>query len=151
MGEARGLQWKDIDWDQKVLSVKNFVIYINCIISIIFIMLSNSFVEGGFGAALIQKKNPTQTDYSTVFYWNVFLSVVLYGILFIGSPFIADFFNNNSLCTILRVQALILIPNSLSVVHANILRKQLQFKVLARMYLIPAFLGSSCGVVMAYS
>lgn len=116
----------------------------------IFIMLSNTFVEGGFGAALIQKKNPTQTDYSTVFYWNVFLSVVLYGILFIGSPFIADFFNNNSLCTILRVQALILIPNSLSVVHANILRKQLQFKVLARMYLVPAFLGASCGVVMAY-
>lgn len=116
----------------------------------IFIMLSNTFVEGGFGAALIQKKNPSQTDYSTVFYWNIFLSLVLYGVLFMSSPFIAYFFKNEDLCAILRVQALILIPNSLSVVHANILRKQLQFKVLARMYLVPAFLGASCGVVMAY-
>ena len=84
-------------------------------------MLSNSFVEGGFGAALIQKKNPTQTDYSTVFYWNVFLSVVLYGILFIGSPFIADFFNNNSLCTILRVQALRKRLQPLPEMHRNLM------------------------------
>lgn len=44
----------------------------------IFIAISNAFIDGGFGSALIQKSNPSQKDYSTVFYWNIFLGVVLY-------------------------------------------------------------------------
>ena len=36
----------------------------------VFIAVANAFIDGGFGAALIQKKFPTQEDYSTVFYWN---------------------------------------------------------------------------------
>ena len=52
----------------------------------IFIALSNTFIDGGFGSALIQKKRPTQEDYSTIFYWNVFLSIVLYAILFLCAP-----------------------------------------------------------------
>ena len=44
----------------------------------IFIVISNTFVDGGFGSALIQKKEPTQQDYSTIFWWNLFVSFVLY-------------------------------------------------------------------------
>ena len=58
----------------------------------IFIMLSNSFVEGGFGAALIQKKNPTQTDYSTVFYFNLICCIALYALLYFFAPLIALFY-----------------------------------------------------------
>ena len=47
----------------------------------IFIALSNTFIDGGFGSALVQKKNPTQDDYSSIFYWNILLAVVLYGLL----------------------------------------------------------------------
>ena len=46
----------------------------------IFIAVANTFIDGGFGSALIQKKKPTQEDYSTIFYWNLLLSIVLYGV-----------------------------------------------------------------------
>lgn len=117
----------------------------------IFIALSNTFLEGGFGAALIQKRNPSQTDYSTVLYWNIFFSVFLYVVLFSCSPLIAVFFHNEKLIVIIRVQALILIPNSLSVVHSSILRKTLQFKKLARIILIPSFLSAIIGITLAYN
>lgn len=115
----------------------------------IFIMLSNAFVEGGLGSALIQKQNPTQDDYSTVFLWNVLLSITLYFLLFVLSPYIAAFYNNQSLTAVLRVQAIILIPNAFSVIPANVLRKQLKFQVLARKYLFPAFLGAVISIIMA--
>lgn len=44
----------------------------------IFIVISNTFIDGGFGSALIQKTNPTTKDYSTIFYWNIFFSIGLY-------------------------------------------------------------------------
>ena len=50
---------------------------------LVFISISDAIVDGGFGSALIQKKNPTATDYSTVFYWNLGLSFVLYATLFL--------------------------------------------------------------------
>ena len=116
----------------------------------IFIALSNTFLEGGFGSALIQKKTPTQADFSTVFYWNVLLSLFLYVTLFLLSPAIAVYFHEPKLTPILRVQALILIPNSLSVVHANMLRKSLQFRKLARIILFPTLLGAVVGIILAY-
>ena len=70
----------------------------------IFIAVANTFVDGGFGSALIQKKEPTKEDYSTIFWWNMFLSVVLYGLLFIGAPAVARFYNLPLLCDVLRVQ-----------------------------------------------
>ena len=59
----------------------------------IFIALSNTFIDGGFGSALIQKKRPTQEDYSTIFYWNIFLSIVLYIILFLSLAFLLHWQN----------------------------------------------------------
>ena len=47
----------------------------------IFMALAETFIDGGFGSALIQKKNPTQQDYSTIFFWNLGMSAVLYAIL----------------------------------------------------------------------
>lgn len=57
----------------------------------IFISVSQTLVDGGFGSALIQKKAPSQEDYSTIFYWNVLFSAILYLILFLVSPLVASF------------------------------------------------------------
>ena len=48
----------------------------------IFMVLAEAFIDGGFGSALIQKKQPTQEDYSTIFYWNLGMAVLMYAILF---------------------------------------------------------------------
>lgn len=115
----------------------------------IFISLANTFIDGGFGSALIQKKDPTQEDYSTIFYWNLFLSVLLYLVLFLFAPLIAKFYNLDLLSSVLRVQGLVLIINSLSIIPQNILRKRLLFKQMALVTLLSSVLSLSIAIYFA--
>ena len=116
----------------------------------IFIALSNTFIDGGFGSALIQKKRPTSEDYSTIFYWNIFLSVVLYAVLFFCAPIIADFYDIALLSKVLQVQGVILIINALGIIQANQLRKQLKFKAIAQVTLIASIVSVIVAIAMAY-
>ena len=116
----------------------------------IFIAVANTFVDGGFGSALIQKKEPTQEDYSTIFWWNMFLSIVLYGLLYLGAPAVARFYNLPLLCDVLRVQGIVLIINALSIIQQNQLRKQLKFKRLATVTVISAILSAGAAIILAY-
>ena len=117
----------------------------------IFLALSNVFIDGGFGSALIQRKNPTIVDYSTIFYWNILIAVIFYVILFFSAPYIAKFYKIEILSSLLRLLGLVLIINALAAIQANILRKNLQFKKLAISYIIPSLLGAIVGVVCAYN
>ena len=74
----------------------------------IFMILSETFIDGGFGAALIQKKRPSQEDYSTIFFWNLGMAFVLYAVLFFTAPSIAGFYHIPLLGNVLRVQGVIL-------------------------------------------
>ncbi len=116
----------------------------------IFISLANTFIDGGFGSALIQKKNPTDEDYSTIFYWNIFLSVLLYIVLYILAPLISEFYNMPLLTKILRLQGVVLFFNALTIVQQNQLRKQLQFKKLSIVYISSAIISLVIAIVMAY-
>lgn len=115
----------------------------------IFIAVANTFVDGGFGSALIQKKEPTKEDYSTIFWWNMILSVVIYCLLFICSPLISKFYNLPILSDVLRVQGLILIINALSIIQQNQLRKKLMFKRLSLVTIISASLSSVVAIILA--
>ena len=115
----------------------------------IFIGLSNTFIDGGFGAALIQKKEPTQEDYSTIFYWNILLSIILYILLYITAPLIAKFYHIPLLSIVLRVQGVVLIFNALSVVQNNLLRKQLRFKQLSVVEIVSAILSLILAIAAA--
>ena len=117
----------------------------------VFISLSQIFVDGGFGAALIQKKDPTQDDYSTIFYWNLLLAIGLYFLLFFVSPVIARYYNIPILKDILRVQGLIIILDSLGLVHKNNLRKTLQFKKISLIVLGANFVAVVAAITMAYN
>ncbi len=117
----------------------------------IFIAVSNALVFGGFISALIQKKEADETDFSTVFFWNIVVSIVLYGVLFFASPFIADYYNIEKLCKILRVQGIILLINGLSAVQTTLLRKTLQFKKLATINLVSATLSIAVALFLAYN
>ena len=63
----------------------------------IFAALSFVLVESGFGQALIRKQNATELDYSSVFYFNIFTSILLYILLFFSTPYIAAYFNQPQL------------------------------------------------------
>ncbi len=117
----------------------------------IFIVVSQVLVDGGFASALIQKKEPTQTDYSTIFYWNILMSVCLYGIIYFCAPFIAGFYNMPELQPVLRTIGLLLITNAMSIIQTNRLRKQLALDKLALANLSAYAIAGSFAVAAAHS
>lgn len=117
----------------------------------IFITISNVFIENGFGTALIQKKDADKLDFSSVFYCNIVISIILYIIIFFVSPLIAKFYDNEQLTLILRVLAItILVSGVKSVQNAYISRK-----MIFRKFFICTFAGTIAsaiiGIWMAYS
>lgn len=117
----------------------------------IFMALSESFIDGGFGSALIQKKKPSQEDYSTIFFWNIGMAVIMYAILFFCAPAIARFYDIPLLCSVLRVQALVLFIYAFNIIQKNQLRKNLNFKTLAIVSVSTSLLALGITIYMAYS
>jgi O-antigen/teichoic acid export membrane protein len=115
----------------------------------VFIAVSNEFVLAGFGAALIQKKRPTDLDYTSVFWWNLVVSVLFYGILFVSGPAIARFYNIPELCTLLRFQSLSIIIMAFSLMPAYKMQKEFRFKQLSMRQLLATVVGTIVGIVMA--
>ncbi len=116
----------------------------------IFMVLAESFIDGGFGAALIQKKRPTQEDYSTIFYWNLGMAVLMYAILFFSAPAIARFYNIPLLCSVLRVQGLVLFIYAFNIIQKNQLRKNLNFKILSIVTLVTSLISLGITIFLAY-
>lgn len=98
---------------------------------LIFVVVSQTLIDGGFASALIQKLNPSQTDYSTIFWWNIAFSAILYSIIYIFAPNIATFFHIPELSPLLRVIGVVIIINSFALVQKTKLRKSLSFKKIA--------------------
>lgn len=115
----------------------------------IFLAVSNIFIQGGLGAALIQKKDPTPIDYSTVFYWNLVFAVLFYLILFAIAPLVADFYELPILKPMLRVQSTVLIIQSLAIVQITKLQKQMNFRALAIRNMAAALAGTLIAIPMA--
>lgn len=117
----------------------------------IFMLLSATIIDGGFSSALIQKKKPTQEDYSTIFFWNLGLSIVVYLILYCSAPSIADFYHIDLLCPVLRVQGVVLIINALQTVQVNQLNKQFKFKKISIVTLISSAISLAVTIIIAYN
>lgn len=117
----------------------------------IFMMLAQTFIDGGFGSALIQKKQPTQTDYSSIFWWNIAMAVVMYAILFVSAPVIARFYDIPLLSSVLRVQGVVLFIYAFNIIQQNQLRKNLNFKLLSIVTIITSLISLSVTIWMAYS
>ena len=117
----------------------------------IFMTLAEAFIDGGFGSALIQKKRPTQEDYSTIFYWNLGMAALMYAILFISAPAISRFYNIPLLCNVLRVQGIILFIYAFNIVQRNQLRKKLNFKVLSIVTITTSVIALGITIFMAYN
>ena len=117
----------------------------------VFVVLAEAFIDGGFGAALIQKKQPTKEDYSTIFWWNLGMAALMYLILFVSAPSISRFYNNSLLSDVLRVQGLLLFIYAFNIVQRNQLRKTLNFKLLAIVTITTSIISLVVTVFMAYN
>lgn len=116
----------------------------------IFIALSNTLVNSGFGSALIRKPDRTEEDYSTAFYFNVVVGLVCYLLLFFASPYIADFYNLPILSPVLKVFAISVIFNSLCVVQYAQLSIVMDFKTMAKISVIANICTGVVAVILAY-
>ena len=116
----------------------------------IFMVLAEAFIDGGFGSALIQKKRPTQEDYSTIFFWNLGMAAVMYAVLFFTAPAIARFYGIPLLKDVLRVQGVILFIYAFNIIQKNQLRKKLNFKLLSIVTIATSLIALGITIYMSY-
>lgn len=116
----------------------------------IFIAISQTFIDSGFSSALIQKQDRTETDFSTVFYFNIVVGLVCYLILFLLASYIAIFFNTPVLKDVLKIMALSLFINSMAVVPVAKLSIDLNFKTQTQASVTSVIISGIIGVFMAY-
>lgn len=117
----------------------------------IFIAISQSLIDSGFSQALIRKQDRSEIDNSTIFYFNIVVGLILYFILFLSAPLIAEFYNEPILTPLTRVISLSIIINSLVVVQRALLTVKIDFKTQAKATLTGAVVSGVVGITMAYT
>lgn len=115
----------------------------------VFLSISQIFIDGGFTTTLIQEKRKTERDFSTIFSFNVIVSLFCYSVLFAAAPYISDFYAID-LTKYLRVLALTLIISSISAIHKTKLTIEVDFKKLAKISVISVLVSGSIGIALAY-
>lgn len=131
----------------RILSPKDFGLL--AVISI-FVQIAQTFIDSGFSNALIQKKDRNQVDYSTVFFFNLAISIGLYLILYFCAPLIAHFFDNSQLISLTRVVGLNFVIGALVAVHRTRLTILLQFKKQSIITLISSLVAAIISIYLAF-
>lgn len=117
----------------------------------IFIAISQTFLDSGFSSALIQKKAQSETDYSTVFWFNIVIAVVIYIFFYVTAPFIAAFYNQPALVNVTRVVFISLLFNSLIIVQTAKLSIDLNFKLQSIAVITAVIISGGIGLMLAYN
>ena len=116
----------------------------------VFITIANIFVTSGIPTALIQKKDSDQKDFSSVFFFNIALSVVLYVAIFFGSPLVAQYYHEPQLVSILRVMGIQVIVASVNSVQGAYVSKNMMFRKYFWSTLSATLLSGAVGIALAY-
>lgn len=116
----------------------------------IFVAISNVFIEGGLAKALIQRKNCQDIDFSTAFVSNVGMALIIYAVLFLSAPLIADFYNEPILTNLTRILSLNFILGSFNIVQRAKLMANVDFKSLAQINVVSTIISGVVGISMAY-
>ncbi|MFI3285997.1 MAG: lipopolysaccharide biosynthesis protein [Rikenellaceae bacterium] len=116
----------------------------------IFVAVSQIFVDSGFSNALIHKQERKPIDFSTIFIFNIFLSIFLYLLIWMAAPWVAQFYEEQELVSVLRVAALSIIINSLSIIQRAILTIAIDFKRQTVISLVAIVVSGALGIAFAY-
>ena len=116
----------------------------------VFTNILQVFVESGLGRALVQKKEAEDIDFSSVFYFNMAVCLLLYCGLFAFAPYIAQFFNNIELTSVIRVLGIILIISGLKNVQQAYVSRKMLFKKFFYATLIGTLFSAVVGICLAY-
>lgn len=116
----------------------------------VFLSISRLFIDAGFTSALIQKKDRTDADFSTVFWCNLAISTACYLLLFAAAPWISDFYHMPVLRNMTRVLGLVLVINAVYATQVTRLTALLDFKTQAKVSFSNCILSGIVGITMAY-
>lgn len=157
---ARTLKWNTIDRvSSQVLYAVTGIVLANVLpqedfglvgVILIFQAFAILFVDSGFGAALLQKKEPTDRDYSTVFWFNLIMSVGVYVLLYFCAPLIADIFHGDRrLIPLSRVMFASFVISGLGIVQTNRLMKRMDVRQVAVANVIGLLFSGGAGIWLA--
>ena len=119
-------------------------------IMLIFTALADVFIQRGFNTALIQNKDVDEDDYSSVLWISLAIAGVMYGIIFVASPLIGDFYKMPELVMPLRVLALILFPGALNSIQLAKISREMDFKKVFFSNIAAIVVSGSAGIAIAY-
>lgn len=172
MTDNKSLKWKAITGTIWKFSERISAQAVNFIVSIIlarlllpedygiialvtvFITICDKLVVSGFATSLIQKKDADNLDFSTVFYFSLGMSLVLYGTMFFGAPLIADFYSTYDrelLINVIRVMGIQIIVTAINSVQQAYVSRTMQFKKTLWSTLGGTIISAIVGITMAYS
>lgn len=117
---------------------------------VIFTTLANVFIQTGFNTALIQNKDVTEEDYSSVFWVSLGIAAVMYGVIYISAPAIAAFYAMPAIIQPLRVLAIMLFPGALNSVQLAKISRELDFKKVFFSNIGGILVAGIAGIVIAY-
>lgn len=121
------------------------------LIAIVMVLFSiaNIFSDIGLGGALIQRRKVLPIHYSSVFYFNIFVGLLLTVLVFFAAPFIASFYKNDTLLSVIQVSSLLFVISAFHTVQTNILKKELKYEILTKVYLIASIFSGIIGITLA--
>ena len=115
----------------------------------IFTVVCQALINGGFHSALIRKKDAMDDDYNTVFIVNLVVSLLLYGLIFICAPLIADFFKRGELIALTRVSSLGMVVGALAIVQRTRLTKRIDFRTQTKITFAASITSGMIGIILA--
>lgn len=116
----------------------------------VFLSIVQVFVDSGLGNALVQKKDADDIDFSTIFYFNIFMCLLIYGLVYVLAPFVAQYYNNDDLTNIVRVLGITIVISGVKNVQQAYVSKKLIFKKFFWATLVGTLLAGGVGIVFAY-
>ena len=115
-----------------------------------FVSVSNVLIEGGLGGAIVRKKVVTSNDYSTVFVFNLLISIFIALVFVVFSDGIGSFFDDDELGGLLALSSTIILINAFQVTQNARLLRELKFKERSLFRFLSTLLGSCIGVLLGY-
>lgn len=157
---ARSLFWSFVDkFGQQIINFASMLVLMNTVATeaygmfgalALFTSFSGILIDGGFGRVLINRKDLSSKDYSSVFFLNIGLGAFFYLLLFFLAPFIADLFHTSALTDVARVLFIAFFLNAFSIVPQTILTKKADFKGITKWNFWALFLADIAAIGMSF-
>lgn len=116
----------------------------------IFTSIAQTLIDSGFSQALIRKQDRTDIDNSTTLYFNVAIGILVYALFYFIAPYVADFYNEPELKSLMRIISFVVILNSFSVVQIALYTARVDFKTQSKATILAAVISGGIGIYGAY-